>query len=204
MRTTGKQYILQYDDLVLNPHLLSPFRSCSPNATWKFDPKSFAFSIQAGREIKEGEEITIAYVDLLQPTAVRQKGLEWYGFKCACKACTDPESDARRAKIRLPHSKHYDPSMGPMLQDIDQKTDPVAYDLSMKRQLDSYMRESVTQLLLLEKEELWEVAAYRQHQHVLVGVHRARGNTKQEKFHRSKLPREDEAIGDERVEITLY
>ncbi|XP_038700289.1 protein SET DOMAIN GROUP 41 isoform X2 [Tripterygium wilfordii] len=62
---------------------------CTHNQSKKgcknYGPKIIVRSI---RRIKKGEEVTIAYTDLLQPKAVRQSEL-WskYQFICCCKRC---------------------------------------------------------------------------------------------------------------------
>ncbi len=62
--------------------------------------KTFALKLYAVRSIKEGEEITTSYCELDVPTSQRQKSLAPYGFQCTCSHCSDPSSDARRARIR--------------------------------------------------------------------------------------------------------
>src|SRR5271154_3491666 len=85
-----------------------PFRcSCSPNASHTFDIESWSITVMADRLIPAGEEITFAYVDVLQTRDPRRKKLrETRGFDCVCKACnlTDPkaisESDQRRTELK--------------------------------------------------------------------------------------------------------
>ena len=60
--------------------------SCCPNCIQTFvNNKLYIRSI---REIKEGEEITIAYIDVAKPTWYRQMMLkEMYKFTCSCTSC---------------------------------------------------------------------------------------------------------------------
>lgn len=63
--------------------------SCSPNvmSSSSFDDHRVCFV--AIREIEEGEELTIAYVDENLPFNERQKKLrELYHFTCTCLLCT--------------------------------------------------------------------------------------------------------------------
>ena len=64
--------------------------SCDPNCFQSFDIlSSSTLSIRSCRDIKKGEEITIAYIDVGAPTWWRQKELlSSYGFYCSCSRCT--------------------------------------------------------------------------------------------------------------------
>ncbi|KAJ7496871.1 hypothetical protein FB451DRAFT_1456778 [Mycena latifolia] len=74
--------------------------SCCPNTDAVFDTASFSYRLFAVRDIAPGEELTFSYTDISQPAAERQKKLEPYGFRCACRACRDPRtSDPRRETI---------------------------------------------------------------------------------------------------------
>ncbi|KAJ4820271.1 SET domain protein [Rhynchospora pubera] len=59
--------------------------SCSPNARrvhvgdWLI--------LHASRDIKAGEEVTFAYVDVLRPLKDRQESLKTWGFECKCARC---------------------------------------------------------------------------------------------------------------------
>ncbi|KAH8835971.1 hypothetical protein DL96DRAFT_101394 [Flagelloscypha sp. PMI_526] len=77
--------------------------SCSPNVSIKFDLPSFALRVYAVRDIRQGDELFMSYLDTLQPAAKRAEKLAPYGFQCRCLSCTQPteESDRRRSKICL-------------------------------------------------------------------------------------------------------
>ncbi|KAJ7503020.1 hypothetical protein B0H11DRAFT_2223113 [Mycena galericulata] len=79
--------------------------SCSPNTQPRFDMMSFSHQLFAVRNIAAGEELTFQYTDVECSTAARNEALKPYDFVCTCTACKDPESDARRAAIKLvaPH-----------------------------------------------------------------------------------------------------
>ncbi|KAJ0158791.1 SET domain-containing protein 5, partial [Colletotrichum tanaceti] len=56
--------------------------------------------IYAGRDIAAGEEVTITYAPLLQPTETRRARLAQWGFTCDCAACTARDDDEQRAEMR--------------------------------------------------------------------------------------------------------
>jgi hypothetical protein len=75
--------------------------SCSPNADYTWNLMNLTFEIRAIRHIKEGEQIFIAYIPLMQPRATRQETLQSkYSFRCACSACSLPESEWSRSDAR--------------------------------------------------------------------------------------------------------
>ena len=62
---------------------------CSPNAASVIGP-SGEVSISALKDIAEGEEVTISYVDVRDECATRKKTLlQHYGFDCKCARCTE-------------------------------------------------------------------------------------------------------------------
>lgn len=67
--------------------------------------------------------------------------------------------------------------------------------------LNSYIKESLSQLALIEKEGLWAQKEYRQHHQALMSINMLLQNKAQYKYHRSKLPNENEMFGDEIVEL---
>ncbi|KAG5640963.1 hypothetical protein DXG03_006524 [Asterophora parasitica] len=80
--------------------------SCGPNAAHKWDLASFSSSLYALRPIAPGEEITMIYTDVTQPSTTRRAHLlSHYGFLCTCPFCTLPPtsqsaSDAARFELR--------------------------------------------------------------------------------------------------------
>lgn len=68
--------------------------SCDPNAIQTFDDNSVEMSIKALRDIQEGEEIFISYIDLFYPTYWRKKELyKTYNFFCNCSRCLSPDNN---------------------------------------------------------------------------------------------------------------
>lgn len=168
--------------------------SCRPNTTWSFDTASFSYNIRAVREIKEGEELFISYA--IGSSATRQDQLAPYGVQCTCASCTDPKSDERRAKIRPPRMNLFDPSIR---RRPAANSDPMASMDVLRPHLESYRKESLAQLVLIEKEGMWNRKAYRQHHQALASVNMMLKNEQQAEYHLSKLPRDDEMFGDEAV-----
>ncbi|KAK4038549.1 SET domain-containing protein 5 [Parachaetomium inaequale] len=74
---------------------------CAPNLGYYFDSKTLSLKVYAVRDIFPGEELTISYVDVVQPHSTRQKSLSSaWSFTCTCPRCTlEPhllgESDSR-------------------------------------------------------------------------------------------------------------
>uniref|UniRef100_A0A6P5JU52 [histone H3]-lysine(4) N-trimethyltransferase n=1 Tax=Phascolarctos cinereus TaxID=38626 RepID=A0A6P5JU52_PHACI len=67
--------------------------SCDPNCVIVFEGPSLF--LRAVRNIKPGEELTICYLDVLMPSAERQKQLkEQYCFDCDCPLCKTQSKDA--------------------------------------------------------------------------------------------------------------
>ncbi|KAI0312422.1 hypothetical protein OF83DRAFT_660297 [Amylostereum chailletii] len=64
--------------------------SCSPNATYSFQPDTFGMELRAARRIRAGEEVTISYCPIFDTHEVRRQKLALYGFDCTCAACSNP------------------------------------------------------------------------------------------------------------------
>jgi len=64
--------------------------NCQPNLAKSFS-SSAEISFVTSRSVNAGEELTICYTSLMQPTATRQAMFrQTKHFKCACKRCLDP------------------------------------------------------------------------------------------------------------------
>ncbi len=81
-----------------------PDFSCSPNAQWKWDPKTLMLTLEAVRPIASGEEITIQYIDsCVDYRRRRDKLASLYGFDCLCPTCSQPDherSNKARRELR--------------------------------------------------------------------------------------------------------
>ena len=84
--------------------------SCSPNAVHHFNASTFNFTLQALRDIKSSEEISISYYPLdilLLPKTERIRAIRSHrGFQCLCQVCVQKgnvisESDERRTNILM-------------------------------------------------------------------------------------------------------
>ncbi|KAK0671160.1 hypothetical protein QBC41DRAFT_59708 [Cercophora samala] len=73
--------------IFLDPALARVNHSCVPSAFIGFDKR--AATLRAERPIKEGEEITISYIENDKPRSVRRQGLRLYHFECDCPRCLD-------------------------------------------------------------------------------------------------------------------
>ncbi|KAH9888099.1 hypothetical protein C8Q73DRAFT_794515 [Cubamyces lactineus] len=79
--------------------------SCSPNVNNYWNDQLGKVTFWAVRDIVEGEELTICYMNPLAPRAARQSRLKArFKFDCACSACSlsgeaAGESDERRSTI---------------------------------------------------------------------------------------------------------
>ncbi|XP_030853044.1 histone-lysine N-methyltransferase SMYD3-like [Strongylocentrotus purpuratus] len=62
--------------------------SCDPNCAWVCDGRKL--QIMTVKDVKEGDECTISYVDAMKPAKVRQADLkESYHFTCKCVKCIE-------------------------------------------------------------------------------------------------------------------
>ncbi|KAF2500040.1 SET domain-containing protein [Lophium mytilinum] len=80
--------------------------SCRPNAAYFWSERLGRRVVYAGRDIEEGEEISISYIPLLKTTKEREQRLAQYGFTCECEACEasrggDSRSDDARAEMQV-------------------------------------------------------------------------------------------------------
>ncbi|KAI0676226.1 hypothetical protein C8Q78DRAFT_960507 [Trametes maxima] len=80
--------------------------SCRPNIARAWDEGAQQMTFRTLRDVAEGEELCLNYVDVLGTRAQRAEELQNdFGFECACEACALDfeelaESDRRRAAIR--------------------------------------------------------------------------------------------------------
>ncbi|RDW70391.1 hypothetical protein BP5796_08788 [Coleophoma crateriformis] len=100
----GEPHFIVYPETARMNH------DCRPNAMYYYDPATLIHSTHASRTILPGEEITITYINILQPRADRQEVLEmtWH-FQCTCPLCTSSDeevaiSDARMQRIHEIHA----------------------------------------------------------------------------------------------------
>ncbi|KAK3361787.1 hypothetical protein B0T24DRAFT_95968 [Lasiosphaeria ovina] len=88
---------------------------CSPNLGYYFDSVTLSHKVYAVRDILPGEELTISYVDVIQPRSVRNERLHTtWSFTCSCPRCT--------AEAHV----------------VAESDDRVAHMLQLRRELDDY------------------------------------------------------------------
>lgn len=86
--------------------------SCHQNAQNVWNRNLNKLTIHAIRDIDEGEEITIAYVDNFEPFETRQDCLEEaFGFKCSCELCF-PVEESKKRDARLQEILRLDSGLG--------------------------------------------------------------------------------------------
>ncbi|KAJ3908175.1 hypothetical protein F5879DRAFT_399539 [Lentinula edodes] len=70
--------------------------SCRPNVERYWDMTSFSMQLRAMRKISNDEELTVSYINQLEPFAVRQKNLKLFDIVCTCQSCKKPKIGDRR------------------------------------------------------------------------------------------------------------
>lgn len=66
--------------------------ACNPNACFNWNAQIGKETVHTMRDIAEGEEITISYVDVQHDKRLRAWELRHYGFVCGCAACGDEDN----------------------------------------------------------------------------------------------------------------
>ncbi|KAI9693397.1 MAG: hypothetical protein M1820_009326 [Bogoriella megaspora] len=67
--------------------------SCLPNCFFSWNKKLQKETVHAIRDIGEGEELFVAYCNLIKAKDERADKLRAYGFDCGCQACLDEDSE---------------------------------------------------------------------------------------------------------------
>ncbi|KAF2813999.1 SET domain-containing protein [Mytilinidion resinicola] len=122
--------------------------SCRPNAAYFWSEGLGRRVVYAGRNIEEGEEISISYIPLLKTTKEREKRLIQYGFRCECKACEasrggDSESDDVRAEMQI------------MMDQLEAEAlVPPGEGLMAERKKQGLLEDSLRLVEMVEEEEL--------------------------------------------------
>lgn len=67
--------------------------SCRPNMTWSFKQKTHLV-LRTLRDVAPGEQLTIAYLDVVAPASQRAAALrQQYAFSCQCPRCNRDTHD---------------------------------------------------------------------------------------------------------------
>ncbi|OJD18272.1 hypothetical protein AJ78_01711 [Emergomyces pasteurianus Ep9510] len=95
------------------PHAARINHSCKPNSQNTWNRNLEKLTIHAFKDIEEGEEITIAYVDGTELFDRRQECFEeGFGFRCDCEVCAVPAEESRRRDRRLEEIARLDNVLG--------------------------------------------------------------------------------------------
>ncbi|KPI38103.1 SET domain-containing protein 5 [Cyphellophora attinorum] len=107
---------------------------CAPNAMYYLDNIGLTHTLHATREIAEGEEVTVSYVDPISPAWFRKSELlQAFGFTCSCHRCANAEED----DALLAEAKLLEAELGDWESDTSD-TDSWAYTQKAKRLIELY------------------------------------------------------------------
>ncbi|KAL7895696.1 hypothetical protein HDV63DRAFT_205228 [Trichoderma sp. SZMC 28014] len=81
----------------------APFinHSCQANAHKSWNANIERLTVHAIRDIKQGEEITISYLEILEPYAARQARLKRVLIDCKCELCSAPRDRRQQSDDRI-------------------------------------------------------------------------------------------------------
>ena len=63
--------------------------------------RNMVHTTTAARDIVEGEELTISYIDVREPREMRQGQLQGWGFTCTCPHCQMSKAKSQASDARL-------------------------------------------------------------------------------------------------------
>lgn len=91
--------------------------SCTPNLEQHWNSKTSSARFVATRDIAIGEELTLAYLDVLCGTTVRRNLIEeTFLFECVCPTCLDAPLNLRASDIRRERIKALDQKISRAIQ----------------------------------------------------------------------------------------
>ncbi|KIW10147.1 hypothetical protein PV08_11108 [Exophiala spinifera] len=96
--------------LAVFPEISRLNHDCAPNAQYYMQPEALTHVLRATRDVREGEELSISYIEPLGSARKRGYHLKAaFHFMCGCDRCSDPDaSDARMSKIHALHDAFQD------------------------------------------------------------------------------------------------
>ncbi len=106
----------------------------------------------AVRDIEEGEELTISYIDGTLSSKERQSRLNDWGFKCSCKLCSQSDEEKAASDKRLERIKLIEDDMEKMVAAggaIDAELGGELVELYEKEGLTTYLGHAYTRAALL-------------------------------------------------------
>ena len=87
--------------------------ACNPNAQNTWNANLDQLTIHTFRDVEEGEEITISYLDGSKSYAARQLSLKTsFGFDCTCQLCSLPPAQRQQSDQRLDEITRLDGLIG--------------------------------------------------------------------------------------------
>ncbi|KAI1177157.1 hypothetical protein F4777DRAFT_587391 [Nemania sp. FL0916] len=72
---------------------------CRPNVHYHIT--NATITALASRDIQQGEELTVSYVDVFLPSKERKQRIQSWGFECACALCQGPKNETAASDKRL-------------------------------------------------------------------------------------------------------
>ncbi|KAL7927484.1 hypothetical protein ACQKWADRAFT_276861 [Trichoderma austrokoningii] len=75
--------------------------SCRPNAHKSWNDNIGRLTVHAVCDIEAGEEITISYLQTVQPYVERKALLEHFRFECGCKLCSAPPQQCLKSDLAM-------------------------------------------------------------------------------------------------------
>ncbi|KAM7205101.1 hypothetical protein V8F33_001342 [Rhypophila sp. PSN 637] len=124
---------------VVFPEIARMNHDCRANADYYFDHNTLTQYIHAIRPIKEGEEITLSYINPRMKHEARKRKLERiWGFSCVCHLCTRKPARIAASDSRIQQIKEIAEDL--QNQDGDSRANPQMAELFIS---------------LHEQEELW-------------------------------------------------
>ncbi|KUJ13160.1 SET domain-containing protein [Mollisia scopiformis] len=91
----GAPHFLFYPETALMNH------DCRPNTLYHHDTNTLVHSTYASRTILLGEEITITYINILEPRSERRQVLNRWGFECQCSLCSRSNAEINHSDSRI-------------------------------------------------------------------------------------------------------
>lgn len=86
--------------------------SCRPNAQHAWNEQLKSMLVHAVREIKDGEELTLSYLNGGPSTQRKQILKDNFRFDCTCELCSLPSSDLAKSDDRLRRAQTLDEVLG--------------------------------------------------------------------------------------------
>ncbi|KAF2973389.1 hypothetical protein GQX73_g183 [Xylaria multiplex] len=90
---TGSRHLAAYPDIAKFNH------DCRPNVHYRIT--NMTITAVAARDIQQGEELAISYIDIFLPSKKRKERIQNWGFECACALCQGPKNETIASDKRL-------------------------------------------------------------------------------------------------------